>query len=196
MKLNERVVVDSFIMTRYTMAILPHLSLGKCYSKVIEEDGEYIVKKRPLDIIERSCHYYGASLKGRKQGTKAILGITHKAPIAVEPKNEIYVFPTASPNDAHCVWISHMHVIKYEPSHREKTIVYLKNNKKICLDVSYHSFVNQLYRTAQLRTTLSERMEARERKMQYLFRMDKPEDLEKFKKVRKQNDEESQDEAY
>lgn len=195
MKLNERTIIDGFIMTRYTMAILPHLGSGQCYSKVIEEDGEYIVKKRPIDIIERSCGYYGASLKGRKEGTKAIIGITHKAPIAVEPLNEIYVFPTASPNDEHCVWISHMHVMKYEPSHRERTIVYLKNNKTICLDVSYHSFVNQLYRTAQLRTKLSERMEARERKMQYLFRMDKPEDSEKPRQIKKQKDNEPQDEA-
>ncbi len=110
---------------------------------------------------------------GRKEGTRAIIGITHKAPIAVEPLNEIYVFPTTSPNAPRCVWLSHIHVFQYEPSKEEQTVVYFKNEKSILLEVSYHSFVNQLYRTAQLRTKLSERIEARERKMQYLFRMDR-----------------------
>ncbi|WP_183254382.1 competence protein ComK [Anoxybacteroides tepidamans] len=181
MKVNEIVVVDGFIVSRYTMAILPHPFHDRLYSKVIEEDGEYIVKMKPIDIIARSCQYYGANLKGRRDGTKEIIGITHKAPIAIEPLNEIYVFPTTSPNDARCVWISHMHVLKYEPSRGERTTVYFKNERSICLDVSYHSFVNQLYRTAQLRTKLSERVEARERKMQYLFRMDKTKDLDKIK---------------
>jgi competence protein ComK len=176
MKVNEFIVLDEFIVSRYTMAILPHHFHEHRYSKVIEEDGEYIVKMKPLDIIARSCHYYGSSLKGRKEGTKEIIGITHKAPIAIEPLNEIYVFPTTSPNDPRCVWLSHIHVFKYEPSRGERTMVYFKNEKSICLEVSYHSFVNQLYRTAQLRTKLSERMEARERKMQYLFRMDRTKD--------------------
>lgn len=175
-KVNEFIVLDDFIVSRYTMAVLPLHFPDHRYSKVIEEDGEYVVKLKPIDIIARSCHYYGSSLNGRKEGTKKIIGITHKPPIAIEPQNEIYVFPTTSPSDARCVWISHMHVLKYEPSRGDTTTVYFTNEKSLCLDISYHSFVNQLYRTAQLRTKLSERMEARERKMQYLFRMDRTKD--------------------
>jgi competence protein ComK len=173
MKLNEFILLDDFIVSRYTIAILPHHLSELCYSKVIEEDGEYIVKRKPIDIIERSCHYYGSSLKGRKDGTREIIGVTHKAPIAIEPLNEIYFFPTISPNDPRCVWLSHIHIFKYEPLQGEQTLVYFKNEKNLHLDVSFHSFVNQLYRTAQLRTKLSERMEARERKLQYLYRMDR-----------------------
>ncbi|ANB57782.1 comK family protein [Anoxybacillus sp. B7M1] len=176
MKVNEFIVLNDFIVSRYTMVILPHHFHDHHYTKVIEEDGEYIVKMKPIEIISRSCYYYGSSLKGRKEGTKEIIGITHKPPIAIEPLNEIYVFPTTSPNDIRCVWISHMHVLEYEPSRGDTTTVYFKNDKSVCLDISYYSFVNQLYRTAQLRTKLSERMEARERKMQYLFRMDQTKD--------------------
>jgi competence protein ComK len=175
MKVNEFIILDQFIISRYTMAILPHHLHGNSYAKVVEEDGEYVVKMRPLDIVKRSCNYYGASFRGRKDGTRAVIGVTHKAPIAIEPLNEIYVFPTISPNDSRCVWLSHLHVYKYEPTKNDQTIVYFTNEKSILLDVSYHSFVNQLYRTAQLRTKLSERMEARERKLQYAFRMNRSE---------------------
>ncbi len=171
MKVNEFIVLNKFIISRYTMAVLPHHLHGNFYAKVVEEDGEYIVKMRPIDIIKRSCDYYGSSFRGRKEGTRAVIGITHKAPIAIEPLNEIYVFPTISPSDPRCVWLSHIHVYKYEPTKNDQTIVYFTNEKSILLDVSYHSFVNQLYRTAQLRTKLTERMEARERKLQYVFRM-------------------------
>ncbi|RAK19513.1 competence protein ComK [Anoxybacillus vitaminiphilus] len=173
MKLREFLLLDEFIVSRYTIAVLPYHHSGFRYSKVIEEDGEYIVKMKPIEIIKQSCHYYGSSLKGRKDGTREIIGVTHKAPIAIEPLNEIYFFPTTSPNDPRCVWLSHFHVFKYEPMQGEKTCVYFNHEKSIYLDVSYHSFVNQLYRTAQLRTKLSERMEARERKLQYLYRMDR-----------------------
>ncbi|MFC0299163.1 competence protein ComK [Geobacillus jurassicus] len=171
MKVNEFIVLEHFVVSRYTMAILPYFVNGDVYAKVIEEDGEYIIKQTPIDIIKHSCDYYGSSFQGRKEGTKAVIGITHKAPIAIEPANEIYVFPTASPRDSRCVWLSHMHVYRYEPAKHERTVVYFRNGKNVCLDVSYKSFVNQLYRTAQLRTKLSERMEARERKLQYIFRM-------------------------
>ena len=171
MKVNEFIVLEHFVVSRYTMAILPYLLNSDIYAKVIEEDGEYIVKKTPTDIIKQSCDYYGCSFQGRKEGTKALIGITHKAPIAVEPSNGIYVFPTSSPRDSGCVWLSHMHVYRYEPAKYERTVVYFRNGKSVFLDVSSKSFINQLYRTAQLRTKLSDRMEARERKLQYIFRM-------------------------
>ncbi len=50
------------------------------------------MKQSPMDIIEQSCLYYGASLRGRKDGSKHIIGTSHKAPIAVEPTNEIFFF--------------------------------------------------------------------------------------------------------
>lgn len=171
MKVNKFIILNHFVVSRYTMAILPYLLNNDLYAKVVEEDGEYIVKQTPLDIIRHSCDYYGCSFQGRKEGTKAVIGITHKAPIAIEPSNEIYFFPTASPKDSCCVWLSHMHVYRYEPAKYERTVVYFRNGKSVVLDVSCKSFINQLHRTAQLRTKLSERMEARERKLQYIYRM-------------------------
>ena len=45
---------------------------------------------KPLDIIERSCRKHGSSFLGRKEGTKELTHITHKAPIAISPVDQLY----------------------------------------------------------------------------------------------------------
>jgi competence protein ComK len=172
-KISEFIVVNDFAVSRYTMGVFPIHHSTSVWSKVVEEDGEYVVKKRPIEVIEKSCLYYGASLKGRKDGTKEIIGISHKAPLAIEPENEIYVFPTISPSDPQCIWLSHLHIRHHEHAALGKTRIVFRNGQAIELPVSHHSFVNQLHRTAQLRTKLRERLEARERKLEYMLRMKK-----------------------
>ncbi len=162
-------IVEHLHITRYTMALFPLFYDEHIWTKVLEEDGEIIVKKSPIEMMEQSCLYYGASLKGRREGTKHMIGISHKAPIAVEPANEIFFFPTISPNDPQCIWLSHLHIRHHEHIQLGKTRVIFSNGMDMTLCISHHSFVNQLHRTAQLRTKMNERIEARERKMMYLL---------------------------
>ncbi len=61
-------------------------------SRVIETEAEYIVNNPPLNILEYSCEYFGSSYEGRKEGTKKLLGITHKSPIVVEESRKIIFF--------------------------------------------------------------------------------------------------------
>ena len=74
-----------------TQLIMP---VGKNSSKIIEVDDEYFIKEKTLNILEHSCEYFGSSLEGRKEGTKKLLGITHKSPIIVEESRKIIFFPT------------------------------------------------------------------------------------------------------
>ncbi len=52
----------------------------------------FFVFQKPLDIIERSCRKHGSSFLGRKEGTKELTHITHKAPIAISPADQLYFF--------------------------------------------------------------------------------------------------------
>lgn len=75
-----------------TMAVLP-IEIGKnTCSRVLEVEGEYVVAMKPTEIVDRSCRYFGSSLKGRQEGTREIMGVTHKAPIIVEASNKIFYF--------------------------------------------------------------------------------------------------------
>ncbi|GAC90208.1 ComK family protein [Anoxybacillus flavithermus NBRC 109594] len=162
-------IVEHLYLTRYTMGLFPFFHDKQMWTKVLEEDGEIIVKQKPMEIIEQSCLYYGASLRGRKDGARHIIGTSHKAPIAVEPTNEIFFFPTISPMNPQCVWLSHLHIRHHEHVQGGKTRITFSNGTIVELCISHHSFINQLHRTAQLRTKMNERIEARERKMMYLL---------------------------
>src|SRR5699024_10195846 len=83
---------------------------GKTTAYVLEADSSYIVTRPSTRLIDFSCAYFGSSLKGRQDGTKTICGITHKAPISIDPSSGMYFFPTASPTNALCSWISHSHI--------------------------------------------------------------------------------------
>ena len=82
-------------------------------SRVVESDEEYIIDNNALKILEHSCEYFGSSLEGRKEGTKKLLGITHKSPIIVEESRKIIFFPTNSPDRKDCAWINLEKINKY-----------------------------------------------------------------------------------
>lgn len=132
------------------------------YSRVLEVEDEFFVKMKPTLVMDRSCRYFGSSLKGRQDGTKELTGITYKAPIAVDPTNEIYMFPTISPHKDTCAWISHSYILNYQSIGPEKTLITFTNKKSIILNVSKGSFENQLNRTAQYRFLLSNRIKSKQ----------------------------------
>ena len=73
-----------------TQVILPMDSKS---SKIIENNESYVVNVTPMQILEHSCEYFGSSFDGRREGTKKLLGITHKSPIIVEESRKIIFFP-------------------------------------------------------------------------------------------------------
>lgn len=150
--------LDKYEINRDTTAVLPTIYNKQLCSRVLEIKQEYIVTMRPKEIIEKSCQYFGSTLDGRTKGTKAITGITHKAPIAIDPVNMIYFFPTHSPKLKECAWISHEYVEKHGKVNNSKINVTFINNKTIQLPVSNSIFEHQLYRTAHLRIKLVQRL--------------------------------------
>ncbi|KZZ84553.1 MULTISPECIES: competence protein ComK [Bacillaceae] len=153
--------ISQYEANRLTMAILSNEGIGSSF--VLEVEKEYEVSMRPLDIVDRSCRYFGSSYQGRKTGTKDTIGITHKPPIVVDAGNSIYLFPTAASSRPHCSWISHQHIEDFSPAGEAETLVIFSNRKSFTLPVSIHSFENQLYRTAQLRAVISSRVENEKR---------------------------------
>src|SRR5690625_6248033 len=88
------------------MAVLPqHDKEGNTSSHVIEGNEDYFVAFSPSKVIDFACRFFGSSLKGRQEGTKAVSNITHKAPISVAPSSGIYFLPTLSPVNPMCGWI-------------------------------------------------------------------------------------------
>lgn len=160
MQMAESFYSEPSEVTPFTLAILPRYSgNGNLVSYVLDEQGEYMTRYSPTRMIERACRFFGSTLEGRQTGTTEISGVTHKVPISIDPSSGMYLFPTLSPINPKCVWISHTHILKLRESANQCTEVLFKNGTKIVVEVSYGSMTNQVNRTAQFRYLLNERIQ-------------------------------------
>ncbi|PAV29268.1 competence protein [Virgibacillus profundi] len=151
--------IPSYEITPMTLAIVAKQDrLGTLTTFIFEEEEEYVVDRSPSKIIDYACKFFGASLKGRQDGTRDICGITHKAPISIDPTSGMYFFPTTSPTNSKCSWIAHSHIDKVNRAANHCAQVVFKNGRKVILDVSYGSVLNQVQRTAQFRYLLDNRI--------------------------------------
>jgi competence protein ComK len=156
---NEEFYSPLHEITPLTLAMVPKKDeLGHIHTCILEPEAEYTVEYSPSKLIDFACRFFGSSLKGRQDGTRDICGITHKAPISVDPSSGMYFFPTTSPTNAKCSWIAHSHIDHVNRISEKVTEIVFKNGKKIRLDASYGSIKNQIHRTAQFRYLLGNRI--------------------------------------
>lgn len=151
-------MIMNYEITYDTQAILP---LDKNSSKIIENDNEYLIDSNPISVMEHSCEYFGSSLEGRKEGTKKLLGITHKAPIIVEESRKIIFFPTKSPDSDDCIWINLEKIDKYYKIDKKKSAILFKNGDIMEFDISYGSITNQILRATRLKFILEDRINSK-----------------------------------
>ncbi len=141
-----------------TLAVIPHKK-GKTEGAVVmEKDQEYYTNDSPREIVDRGCLFYGSSLKGRLEGTRAIFGVNRKAPIVIDPMLGMFFLPTSSPNSSKCVWVSHQHIERLERINPKETVIHFQGGKELKVNVSYQSLTNQVLRTAQFKHILMERI--------------------------------------
>ena len=133
-----------------TFAIIP---IDEYKSKIIERNRTFIVNESPIKIIDRSCKYFGSSYQGRFMGTKNLIGISHKAPIIIEETKEIIFFPTASPRQYDCVWLSLKNLYEYKKGNNN-TIVVFNGGHLLDLNISYGMMDNQVLRATRLESVL------------------------------------------
>ncbi len=147
-----------FEITYDTQVILP---IDNKSSRIIENNESYVVNVTPMQILEHSCEYFGSSFNGRKDGTKKLLGITHKSPIIIEESRKIIFFPTTSPERTDCIWINLEKINKYYKSSQKKSIIEFKNGDIIEFEISIGSLTNQILRASRLRYILEERIKGK-----------------------------------
>jgi competence protein ComK len=138
---------------------------SKIYSQIYEDEDEFLSPFKPLDIIKKSCEYFGVDYESRRKGTKLLIGYSRKLPIIIEPTSNIFFIPTISPDDPRCIWFSHEHVKDYYRVATQQTMVIFRNNQSYIFPVSYSTFNTQILRTSYLKTKLMQRIEFNKKKL-------------------------------
>jgi competence protein ComK len=169
MKILEQKQIEEYVINPLTMFIKPIEYGSKIYSQINEVNNEFISPFKPLEIIKNSCNYFGSDYEGRRNGTRQLIGYTHKIPIAIDPTNRIFFFPTTSPTRQECIWISHEQVKALDRISPKETLLTFRNKQSCTIPVSYRSIRGQMEATAYLRTELMQRIEFNERKSFYLI---------------------------
>lgn len=144
----------SYEINRNTLALIP---IDEEQTKIIEKNRKFIINNNIMDIIKRSCEYFGSSYVGRKEGTRRLTGITHKSPIIIEETNNMIYFPTESPRLNTCSWIS-FNNIKKIINNNGKSIIIFDNDKVLKLNISYYTLDNQILRSSKLDSVLRKRL--------------------------------------
>lgn len=141
-----------------TLALVP---ISENETKIIERNNMFNVNSSVMNIIENSCEYFGSSYLGRHEGTKKLIGITHKAPIIIEESKNLIYFPTTSPRLDNCIWIALNNIKTYERKNGKTELEFI-NNKRIRLDISFGSLDNQVLRATKLESVLRKRINTTE----------------------------------
>ncbi len=147
-------MIHKYEFSKGTLAIVPN---DEETSLVLEDKERYIVQEKPFRIMEDSCHYFGSSYEGRKEGAKAILGAEYKVPIVVEDSSNLIAFPTTSPYADDCAWISLKRVFNIYKIDNYHTKIVFDNQEEIIVPCSFRSVENQLSRASRLDLVLQNR---------------------------------------
>ena len=135
-----------------TLMIIPYRT---DYAKVIERDRIVFVKRKPKQIIDDSCKFFGNNYQGRCMGTKYLINVTVKAPIIIEETKKVIFFPTRSPRDENCVWVSANNLQRFI-KRDDKTVLVFGENNMYEINSSYYIIDNQVTRCIKLEKALNE----------------------------------------
>lgn len=142
---------DSFIMK--------HIHYEGCIcSYVVERERQVIVLKKPKEVIDHSCMYYGTSLEGNQKGTVFVTNFKKKVPITICESLGLLVFPTISPAKDFCCWISYPHIQHIKKKTPNEAIVNFSNNISEIVPISASSLSLQVSRAALLHSRLKNRI--------------------------------------
>jgi competence protein ComK len=157
-------ILEEYEVNPHTLMLKPIEYGAKTFTEIIEMEDIILSPFKPMDILKKSCEFFGSSYQGRKDGTKELTGISYKAPIMLNPQMSMFLFPTTSPVKSECMWISHSHVTSYSAAENGQTSVTFQNRESHLIPISYSSFENQMLRTSNLRIAYSQRVSEMESK--------------------------------
>ncbi|WP_368653324.1 competence protein ComK [Ornithinibacillus sp. 4-3] len=137
-----------YIITKNTKAIIANSS-GHYRSKIFHSEGESNSIHSPRQIISYNCMKNHSSMEGRETAARHVLRTNSKLPISVNPSLGIYLFPTTSPRNPQCVWLSYYHIDFFKQVD-ELTYIHFQDGTNLHISISERTLDQQYKKTSQL----------------------------------------------
>lgn len=98
---------EKYIVDKDTNMLCPIFSqTGELYTLVFRKADKLIVTKPPKQVVEDSLQLYGDSYQAARENACRLLKNKTIAPIVINAKKPIYLFPTHSDSRACNIWFS------------------------------------------------------------------------------------------
>lgn len=150
--------VEKYVVNPDTMALLPiDGPQGELWTLALETNAHFKVTITPFKIIDYSCSYFGSTYAGRK-GSASLMGYKSLPPICVCNELGIFLFPLTSVHHRDCIWLAHSHIKHWESVNKDMMKVRLTNADQIEVPMHANAFLNRVFRTAQFRHQLNEKV--------------------------------------
>ncbi|WP_318617282.1 competence protein ComK [Sporosarcina sp. YIM B06819] len=134
---------DSYLIDTRTLA-LESVFTGDYKSKIITTHGNYFSKLSPHQLLNKACLYHFSTMKGRIQAATILLNYDKKPPFLIAP-NELGVCPTASPQNADCVWLFNHRYTVTEVGKGQSIVTFMEGTS-IYVKASRHTILKQQLR--------------------------------------------------
>ncbi|MEH7223195.1 competence protein ComK [Bacillus sp. JJ1566] len=135
------------------------------YATIVRERHQILyVKKTPLQLIKAACLEGGATYEGRRKAVTHLTGAIQKVPIPINPRRNIFAFPTHSPTAFECNWIFYHHIKSIVPALQTgkaiQSIIQFKNHHELPMNESHYLLQKQYTRTGMciLQYAIQEKM--------------------------------------
>jgi competence protein ComK len=149
--------IEAYEMNRFTMALIPVFEDKHIYTCACEFGCTFYIPRDPYTVLRENCRYYGSSFEGRKEGTHELIHVCHKPPIIIDPIQNMFAFPTASPESPLAHWCLLSHIRGFTTIAPQQVQVQFTDGQVIHFPISAYSFSKQYHRTALLQWSLFKR---------------------------------------
>jgi competence protein ComK len=136
---------ENYEISPHTLAILP--AYHETYqSRILDLQGEFYSTTPTIKLIEHACLEGGSSLEGRKRALQYKKSFYQCPPIPINPLEDIYAFPTCSPDSYDCIWLFYEHIHYYHPK-QANTLITFYNQQQLEVQTSKAIMDKQMART-------------------------------------------------
>lgn len=127
---------SSYLINQKTVLLANEFDYcGNDYTKIIEGEYEFLVKKRLKDIIDATLKYYGSSLAISTQSSRAILGSKYMVPIAINPGSSIVLIPFKRSGRKEMIWLAQSHIIQAEKINAKTTKIQMEYGHSLTMNM-------------------------------------------------------------
>lgn len=140
---------DYYLIDTRALA-LESVFTGDYKSKISTTHGIYFSKQTPAQLLNKACLRHFSTMKGRTQAASILLNYGQKPPFLIAP-NEMGVCPTASPDNADCVWLFNHRFTVVEVAKGQSVVTFMEGTT-VHVKASRHTILKQYER---LHTLLS-----------------------------------------